>query len=88
MEKSITANISLSPKLKWNSLRIRIEFKRNCIGPDKITFPLRNIVNLFIVYDKIDSHTIRALILFYCFIRLDCLCGAVKLTKNADTAKY
>ena len=46
-----TANKSLSPKLKWLNSKIRVEFKGSCLKEDKITFTLRNVVNLFIVYE-------------------------------------
>ena len=48
----ITTNHNFPPKLRWmNNSRIRIEFKGSCIKQNKMTFILRNTVNLFIVYE-------------------------------------
>ena len=46
-----TANNSLSPKLKQHSSKRKTEFKGSCLKQDKITFTLRNIMNLFIAYE-------------------------------------
>ena len=44
-----TANHSLCPKLVWtNNSRIGIEFKGSCFKQEKLTFALKNVVNLFI----------------------------------------
>ena len=76
-----TANDSLIPKLNWiNDLKIRIEFKGNCLKQDKVAFTLRNATNLFILY-KLDA---RSQDLKYNFTLKNCLFGAVKLTKNVD----
>ena len=46
-----TTNNSLSLKLKEHSSKRRVEFKGRCLKQDKITFTLRNVVNLFIAYE-------------------------------------
>ena len=62
-----------------NNSRVRLKFKGSCLKQgDK-----ENVVNLFIVYEldtwSRDLNTE--------FTLKDCLFGAVKLTKNADTDK-
>ena len=52
-----SSNYSLSPKLVWmNSCRIRKEFKWSSLKQGKITFNLKNVVNLFIVYELDNGH--------------------------------
>lgn len=46
-----TANISLSPKLKWHKLKIIVEYKGSFLEQGKVTFTLRNVVNSFNVYE-------------------------------------
>ena len=67
-----------------NNSRTRIEFKGSCVKQNKMTFVLRNIVNLFLVYE-LDrwSQDLNAN-----FILKSCLLGAVQLTKNTDWHKY
>ena len=47
------SNNSLCPKLKCHNSKIRVEFEGSCLKPDKVTFIINNVVNLFIVY-KLD----------------------------------
>ena len=48
----ITADHSLSPKLRWmNDSSIKVEVKVSCLKQDKLTFTPRNIVDLVIVYE-------------------------------------
>ena len=47
------SNNSLSPKLKCHNSKIRVELEGSCLKPDKVTFIINNVVNLFIVY-KLD----------------------------------
>ena len=68
-----------------NSSRIRLKFKASYFKQeDKTAFTPKNVVNLCIVYEldkwSRDLNTDFAMI--------DCLFGAVKRTKNADTDKY
>ena len=46
-----TSNNSLSPKLKWHSSEMRVEFKGSCLNQYKVTFTPSNLVNLIIVYE-------------------------------------
>ena len=80
-----TAIKSLSPKLVWmNNSEIRQRFAGSCLGQEFATFTPNGVVNLFIVYE-LDrwSQDLNAK-----FTLKDCLFGAVKLTKNADSNKY
>ena len=51
IKDSTTANDSLSAKLKWHNSKIRVEFKGTGVKQDKVTISLRDVVNLFIVYE-------------------------------------
>ena len=78
----VTANHSLSPKLKWHNSKMRVEFKEGCSKKDKVNFTPSNVVNLFTVC-KLSIWAKD-----YYFTLNNCLFGAVKLTKNADPGKY
>ena len=76
---------TFSPKLAWYSSRIELKVNGSCLKQeDKAAFTSKNMVNLFIVYEldtwSRDLNTE--------FFLKDCLFGAVKITKNADTDKY
>ena len=64
--------------------RIGVRFKGNCLKPEKVTFTLRNVVNLFIAYE-LDAWSRD---LSANFTLKDYLFGAFKLTRNADPGKY
>ena len=63
---------------------ISVEFKDSCLKQDKISFILRNVVNVYIVYElsrwpkELNAN----------FTLKDCWLGAIKLIKNADPDKY
>ena len=67
-----------------NNSKIRLRFTGNCLRQAFATVTPNNAVNLFIAYEldrwSQDLST-------KCTLK-DCLFGAVKLTKNADTNKY
>ena len=69
---------------QWiNNSRVRLEFKGNCLKQDKVAFTPNKVVNLFIFYELGRwSKDLNA-----DFTLKDCLFGAVKITKNADTHK-
>ena len=76
---------SLSAKLIWNNSRIRSKIEVSCLKhEDKVPFTPSNLVNLFVVYN-LDTWSRD---LNTDFILKYCLCGSVKLTKNADPDKY
>ena len=79
------ANVSVSPKVIWmNNSKIIPTFKGSSFKQeDKTAFTPKNVVNLFIVYE-LDTWSRD---LNTGFTLKDCLFGAVKLTKNADTDK-
>ena len=80
-----TSRKSLSQELVWrNNSRIRLEFKGSYLKQDKAPFTPNKVVNLYIGYElKIWSQNVNAEINLK-----DCLFGAVKLTKNANSNKY
>ena len=59
-----------------------MKFNGSCLKQDKFTYNHGTIVNIYIVY-KLSSNLNK-----FDFVLEDCLFGAVKLTKNADTNKY
>ena len=83
-EKRSLPTCILFATLKWYNLKIKVEFKKSCLKWDNVAFTQRNVVSLFIVYEldacSRDLNTV--------FTPKDCLFGAVKLTRNADTDKY
>ena len=75
---------SLSPKLVWYNSRIKLKFKESCLKQeDKAAFTIKNVINLFIVYE-LDTWLPD---LSAEFTLKDCSLGAVNVTKNADTDK-
>ena len=77
-----TSDYKLNPQLSYFGTKTRVEFKGSCLKQDKITFNHGKIVNIYIVYElnKFYSKTTPTLV--------NCLFGAVSLTKNADIEKY
>ena len=61
-----------------------MSFTGSCLKQVKKNFNPRNVVNVFIVYElDVQSQDLKT-----DFARRDCLFGAVKLTKNANSDKY
>ena len=85
-DENITAptirDYKLNPQLSYFSTKTRVDFRGGCLKQNKITFNHGKIVNIYIVYelDKIYFKTTPTLV--------NCLFGAVSLTKNADIDKY
>ena len=75
---------SLSPKLVWYGSKIKLKFNGSCVKQNKASFNPRNVVNVFIAYE-LDTWSQD---LTAAFASEDCLCGSLKLTKNADLNKY
>ena len=84
-DKNITAptttDYSLNPQLSYLGINTRLEFRRSCLKQHKITYSHGKIVNIYIVYelDKIYTKISPTLV--------NCLFGAVSLTKNIDKYK-
>ena len=80
----VTADKSLSPKLAWmNESGIRLRFTGSSFRQKFPTLTLKNVVNLFIVYElDRQSQDLKAK-----FSVTDCLFGAVKPTKNDNSNK-
>ena len=76
------SDYKLNPKLSYFGTKSRLDFRGSCLKQDKITFNHGKIVNIYIVYvlDKIYVKTTPTLV--------NCLFGAVSLTKNAGIDKY
>ena len=77
-----TSDYKLNPQVSYLGTKTRLEFRGSCLKQDKITFNHGKIVNIYIVYelDKIYFKTTPTLV--------NCLFGAVSLTKNTDIDKY
>ena len=75
---------SLAQKLSYFSDKARVTIYGNCLKQDKVTFTLRKIVKIYIVYEidlwdrGYDDYPTLEKSLF----------GAVKLVKNADIDNY
>ena len=76
-----TSDNSLNLKVSYYGAKARLEFKESCLKQDKSTFNHGKIVNIYIVYelDKTYVKTHPTLV--------NCLFGAVSITKNADIDK-
>ena len=76
-----TSENSLNPKVSYYGTKARLEFRGSCLKQDKSTFNHGKIVNIYIVYelDKTYVKTHPTLV--------NCLFGAVSITKNADIDK-
>ena len=76
-----TSDYKLNPKVNYYGTKTRLEFRGSCLKQDKSTFNHGKIVNIYIVYesDKTYLKTNPTLV--------NCLFGAVSITKNADIDK-
>ena len=77
-----TSDYKLNPQVSYLGTKTRLEFRGSCLKQDKIIFNHWKIVNIYIVYelDMIYVKTDPML--------LNCLFGAVSLTKIANIDKY
>ena len=75
------SDYELNPKVNYYGTKTRLEFRGSCLKQDKSTFNHGKIVNIYIVYeiDKIYTKSHPTLV--------NCLFGAVSITKNADIDK-
>ena len=73
-----TSDNSLNPKVNYYGAKVRLEFRGSCLNQDKSTFDHGKVVNIYSVYDldKTYDKTHPKLV--------NCLFGAVSITKNAD----
>ena len=76
-----TSDYKLNPQLSYFRTKTRVEIRGSYLKQDKITFNHGKIVNIYIVYelDKIYVKISPTLV--------NCLFGAVSLTKNTDIDK-
>ena len=70
-----------APNLVYGNARIKLKFNRGCLKQNKIRYNHGPIVNIYIVY------RLRPVINALGFNLENCLFGAVKVIKNADTDK-
>ena len=78
---STTSDYKLNPQLNYFGTKARLAFRGTCLKQDGSTFNHGKIVNTYIVYelDKTYVKTNPTLV--------NCLFGAVSITKNADIDK-
>ena len=80
----ITAsNHKVTPELSFCGTKTKVEFNGSCLKQNKVTYNHGKIVNIYIVYEISKNYNISS----YPKSK-NCLCGAVRLTKNADIDKY
>ena len=84
IKSSSTSDNSFTPSLSYIGTKTRVKFVGSSLKQDKILFPHKNIVNIYIVYEinlwnYVDSSNPT---LGYP------LCAAVKLVKNGGIDKY
>ena len=81
IKPSATSDYKLNPKVNYYGTKTRLEFRGSCLKQDKSTFNHGKIVNTYSVYelDKTNVKTHPTLV--------NCLFGAVHITKNADIDK-
>ena len=77
-------NNFITPSLNYLGTKIRVKSSGSCLKQDKVTYTLRKILNIYIVYElnKKDNTVISDPTLE------NCLFGAVTLTKNAGIDKH
>ena len=77
-----TSDNSLTPALSYYGTKTRVKFTESSLKQSKISYTHGKVVNIYIVYElnKIYTKTTPTLV--------NCLFGAVSLTKNADIEKY
>ena len=73
---------SITPALSYYGTKIRVKFTGRCLKQSKISYTHGKVVNIYIVYElnKIYTKTTPMLV--------NCLFGAISLTKNTDFDKY
>ena len=69
----------LDLSLDYYGSKIRVEFNKNCLNQDKITYNHGKIVNIYTVYETNKNYNISS----YPTLE-NCLFGVVTLTKNVD----
>ena len=81
IKASVTSNFKLNLKISYYGTKARLEFRAGCLKQNRTTFNHGKIVNIYIVYelDKLYSKSHPTLV--------NCLFGAISITKNADVDK-
>ena len=81
IKPSTATDYKFNPQLNYFDIKTRLELRGSCFKQDKMTFNHEKIVNIYIVYelDKTYVKTHPTLV--------NCLFGAVSITKNADIDK-
>ena len=78
-----SSNNDQVPILKYGGAGIRLKFKGDLLGQNRVTYNHEKIVNIYIVYEISFAFTSQS-----SFALKKSLFGAVKITKNADISKY
>ena len=84
IKNSHTSNITFAPELTKDFQSSIVKFKGICFKQNSVSFFHKKVINLFISY-RTDAWSKD---LNSDFTPVNCLFGAVKLTKNADPDKY
>ena len=77
-----TSHYNLRPQLNYFGTKTKEEFRGSCLKQDKITFNHGKIVNIYNVYELAKIYIITSPTL------VNCLFGAVSLTKNVKIDKH
>ena len=83
LNSNTASNYKITSELSYYGTKIRVEFDGSCLKQDKVTYSHGKIVNIYIVYEIRKNYNIST----YPTL-VNCLFGAVSLTKNADIDKY
>ena len=76
-----TSDYKLNPQLSYFGTKARLEFRGKCLKQDKSTFNHGKMVNICIAYELDETYVKTHPTL------VNCLFGAVSITKNADIDK-
>ena len=82
-----TSDYDQSPDLVYDNATIKIEFRRDHLKQDKVTYNHGPIVNIYINNISINNRLIPGINDSGVTLK-NCLFGSVKLTKNTDIDKY
>ena len=84
LNPSATSGYGLVPSLSYLGVKPRIQFDGQCLKQDKVKFPHKNVINLYIACE-IDLWSYTQCV---GFTLENFLFWAVQLTKNTDFGKY
>ena len=82
-EKITSTSKDKAPILKYESDRIRLQYKGDLLKQNIAAYNHGPVVNIYIVYEISSTFTSQS-----CFTLKNYLFGTVKITKNSDISKY